>query len=72
MNPTAPERSSEFRAVEGGGERHNGTVLLVEAYTAIWLILFGIVFVTFRKQRRLEARLELLETAIRKARKESS
>ena len=53
MNPTAPERSSEFRAVEGGGERHNGTVLLVEAYSAIWLILFGIVFLTFRKQRKL-------------------
>ena len=43
----------------------------MEAYSAIWLILFGIVALTFRKQRKLEARLELLETALRKARKES-
>lgn len=70
---TAPsDRSSEFRAVEGGGEVRSGTVLLVEAYAAMWLIIFAFIFITFRKQQKLDSRIVELETAIQKARKESA
>ena len=69
--PTTPEgRATEFRAVEGGGEVHSGTVLLVEAYVALWLILFGFIWITFRKQRRLDARIVELENALDRASKE--
>ncbi len=66
------DRSTEFRAVEGGGAVHSGTVLLVEAYAAIWLILFAFIWLTFRKQRRLDTRIAELESALTKARKEVS
>ncbi|MBI5533749.1 MAG: CcmD family protein [Deltaproteobacteria bacterium] len=65
------DRASGFSAVEGGPETRSGTVLLVEAYAAIWLILFGFIWLTFRKQRALNARIDDLETALRKVRKES-
>jgi CcmD family protein len=65
-------RSSEFRAVEGGAEARSGTVLLVEAYAAIWLIIFGFIWLTFRRQRKLDSRIAELEIALQKARKETS
>ena len=42
-------RAATFRAVEGGTETHSGTVLLVEAYAAIWLILMGWLLMLWRK-----------------------
>jgi CcmD family protein len=70
---TAPDdRSSGFTAVEGGTEVRNGTVLMVEAYAAIWLILFGFIWLTYRRQRKLDSRIVDLENALLKARKENS
>ncbi len=65
---TADPRATEFRAVEGGGETRSGTVLLVEAYAAIWLILFVMLALGFLKQRRLDARIGDLEKALDRTR----
>jgi CcmD family protein len=69
-SPTPDDRSSGFSAVEGGTETRSGTVLLVEAYAAIWLILFGFIWMTFRRQRKLDTRISDLEAALQKVRKE--
>ena len=70
--PASPDdRASGFTAVEGGPETRSGTVLLVEAYAAIWLIWFGFIWLTVRRQRKLDLRILDLENALQKARKES-
>jgi len=66
------DRASDFRAVRDGTELHSGAVLLVEAYAAIWVILFAFVWLTHRRQRSLDQRITQLEQALDKARKESS
>jgi CcmD family protein len=68
---TPDDRASGFSAVEGGAETRSGAVLLVEAYAAIWLILFGFIWLTYRRQRKLDARIGDLEIALQKVRKES-
>ena len=50
----------------------SGEKLLVEAYAAIWLILFALVLLSWRRQRRLDERMAGLEGAIEKARREES
>ncbi len=65
---TTDPRSTEFRAVEGGQEARSGTVLLVEAYAAIWLILFAMLLFGHLKQRRLDSRIDDLEKALDRAR----
>ena len=65
--PRAPEdRSTEFVAVEGGNDGTSAESLLVAAYAVMWVIVFGFVFLTFRRQGRVEARLAELESAMRK------
>lgn len=64
----ADPRATEFRAVEGGSETRSGTVLLVEAYAAIWLILFAMLLLGHFKQRRIDARIDELEKAVERAR----
>lgn len=63
---SAQERATEFRPIEGGASTHSGTVLLVEAYAAIWVILFAFLWMTFRRQRQLDSRIAELERAIAK------
>ncbi len=58
------QRSTEFRPVEGGTETMSGPTLLVEAYAALWLILFAFIFVSWRRQTRLDARIDELERAL--------
>jgi len=58
------QRTTEFRAVEGGGETMSGSTLLVEAYAALWLIVLGFVLVSWRRQSRIDARVEELERAV--------
>ncbi len=65
---TAEDRSTTFRPVEGGTEMQSGEKLLVEAYAAIWLILFALVLLSWRRQRALDARVAGLEDALAKAR----
>jgi CcmD family protein len=62
--PAADDRSTAFRPVEGGGEMQSGEKLLVEAYAAIWLILFVLLVSSRRKQRRLDERVSALESAL--------
>ena len=62
------DRATTFRPVEGGNQMQSGEMLLVEAYAAIWIILFALVFFTWRRQKKLDARVASLETAIAKAR----
>jgi CcmD family protein len=65
----ADDRSTSFRPVQGGNELQSGEKLLVEAYAAIWLILFALVLFSWRRQRRLDDRMGALSAAIDKARK---
>ena len=65
---TTDDRSTAFRPVQGGTEMQSGEKLLVEAYAAIWLILFALVLLSFRRQRRMDDRMSSLEAAIDKAR----
>jgi hypothetical protein len=68
-NPgTAEGRGQAFVPVEGGNNMQSGEKLLVEAYAAIWVILFALVMLSWRKQHKLEARVAHLEGAIAKAR----
>jgi CcmD family protein len=69
---TPDDRSSEFRAVEGGPEVRSGALLLVEAYAAIWLILFGFLWLTHRRQKKLDARIVEIENALNRVRKETT
>ncbi|MFO0760239.1 MAG: CcmD family protein [Byssovorax sp.] len=64
--PSADDRSTSFRAVEGGGEMQSGEKLLVEAYAAIWLVLFALIFISWRRQKSIDARVVVLESAIAK------
>ena len=58
------DRPTEFRAVEGGTQVASGEVLLVEAYSAIWLILMGFLLVGWRRQKQVEQRIADLERAL--------
>jgi CcmD family protein len=60
------DRATTFQAVEGG-EQHSGSVLLVEAYAAIWLFLLGFLLMQWRKQAQLHARLDELEKVVDRA-----
>jgi hypothetical protein len=66
--PSADDRSTTFRPVEGGNQMQSGEALLVEAYSAMWIILFALVFFTWRRQKKIDARVASLEAAIQKAR----
>ena len=68
--PGAEDRSTAFRPVQGGNELQSGEKLLVEAYAAIWVILFALVLFSWRRQRRLDDRMGVLSAAIDKARRE--
>ena len=46
----------------------SGEKLLVEAYAAIWLILFALVFISWRRQKQIDRRIDALEAAVQKAR----
>lgn len=65
---SAEERSTAFRAVQGG-ELKSGEVLLVEAYAAIWAVAFILILLGFRRQQRLDGRVDALATAIERARR---
>jgi hypothetical protein len=65
---TAEDRSTTFRAVTGDHEMQSGEKLLVEAYAAIWIILFALVLLSWRRQRGIDERMSGLAAAIAKAR----
>ena len=53
----------------GDHELQSGEKLLVEAYAAIWIILFALVLLSWRRQRGIDERMSGLEAAIAKARR---
>jgi CcmD family protein len=65
--PAPNDRSTSFQPVEGGAEQRSGFTLMVEAYTVIWMILMVWLVVLWRKQSRLNQRLDGLESAIDRA-----
>lgn len=65
---TAP--STEFRPVSAGNKVQSGEWLLVEAYTAMWLLALGLVLLTILKQRKLDAHIEQLSAEMAQARKQ--
>lgn len=71
--PSTPEeRATSFQPVEGGNDLQSGERLLVEAYSAIWLLLFGFLWLSWRRQRRIDQRIEALERALASAREKRS
>ena len=64
---TPDSRATTFQPVESGGEQRSGETLLVEAYVVLWVILMGWLFLLWRKQNGLHARLDDLERVIDKA-----
>ena len=64
----ADDRSAAFKPVTAAPEMQSGEKLLVEAYAAIWLVLFALVLLSWRRQRKIETRITELDGAIVKAR----
>jgi CcmD family protein len=63
--PETPEgRDTGFRTVAGGPEIASGSTLLVEAYAFIWLLLFAFIFMSWRRQSRLESKIADLERVL--------
>jgi CcmD family protein len=50
----------------------SGERLLVEAYAVIWLVLFGLVLLSWRRQRKIDDRVASLEGALAVARSQAS
>lgn len=59
---------TSFRPVQNAPEMQSGEKLLVEAYAAIWIILFALILFGWRRQRRIDARITGLEAALAQAR----
>ena len=57
-------RSTEFVAVQGGGDTTSAEALLVTAYIVMWALLLGFVFLSWRRQGRVEARISELEKSL--------
>jgi hypothetical protein len=57
-------RSTEFVAVQGGGETTSAASLLIAAYLLMWGLVFAFVFLSWRRQARVESRIAELEKAI--------
>ena len=78
MNQTAPkttetgspaDRSQQFVPVTGGQDTTSAATLLVVAYIGMWLAIFAFVWLTRKKQGKLNARLDTLESALARAEK---
>jgi len=57
-------RSTEFVPVQGGGETTSAATLLVTAYIVMWALLLGFVFLSWRRQGRVESRISELEKSL--------
>lgn len=69
---TSDDRATTFRAVEGGTQMQSGEKLLVEAYAGIWIFTLIFVVSMFRRQKRIDARITSLDSALAKARDRGS
>jgi len=66
---TSDQRSTAFRSVQGGEALQSGEKLLVEAYAVIWVLLFGMLLLSWRRQKKMDARIAGLEQAVTAARR---
>ncbi len=69
---TSEQRSTSFRSVQGGEVLQSGEKLLVEAYAAIWLLLFAMLLLSWRRQKAMDERIASLEQAVSAARSGAS
>lgn len=63
---------SEFAPVAGGTDTTSAEALLVIAYIALWLLFFGFLVMTRRRQRGLNEKLDQLEQALKKTESSTS
>lgn len=62
---TVDDRAASFQAVSGGTQEDvAGGPLMLLAYAAVWLVVFGYVYRINRLQRGVEANVERLERSI--------
>ena len=69
---TPEDRATEFVAVEGGGETTSAEALLVTPYVVMWGLLLAFVWLTWRRQQRVETRVVDLERALSRAELDSA
>jgi CcmD family protein len=69
---TSEQRSTSFRSVQGGEALQSGEKLLVEAYAVIWVLVFAMVFFSWRRQRKIDERIAGLEQAVAAARRSAA
>lgn len=63
-SPSATGRESEFVAVGAGSETTSAEALLVTAYVLMWAIVFVFVYLSQKRQQKLDARLSELEKTL--------
>lgn len=66
------ERATEFVPVQGGGETSSAAGLLTAAYIIMWLAVFVFVWLTSKRLKGVQGRVEELETALARADSQSS
>jgi CcmD family protein len=57
-------RSTEFVPVQGGNDTTSAASLLIAAYVVMWALVLGFVYLSWRRQGRVEARIGELEQAL--------
>jgi hypothetical protein len=61
-------RAATFQP-NNGLENDSGTILVVEAYAVLWVILFAFIWRTWRSQRTIDQRVDDLSAEVAKARR---
>jgi hypothetical protein len=69
---TPEDRSTQFVAVEGGGDTTSAEALLVSAYVIMWALLLTFIWLTWRRQQKMEDRVTDLERALGETRSASA
>lgn len=64
LQQTPDDRAMGFERVEGGTETSSAGALLVAAYLLMWVLLFGIVWLSWKRLIGIEARLHGLERGL--------
>jgi CcmD family protein len=64
---TPTKTPSEFVPVEGGSDTTSAESLLIIAYAAMWLLFFGFLAMTYRRQKALTEKVDRLEQALKRA-----
>lgn len=64
---TVADRSAEFQPVQGGTESSSAGGLLTAAYILMWLAVFVFVWLTAKRVKTLDQRLNDLDVALKKA-----